>query len=64
MNTDTTPHEWGKPEVRPDVLDWSASAEPLTLQTARIIAHRVNVSPSLALAIAELATIVREARNG
>jgi hypothetical protein len=64
MYTDSTPHEWGKPIVRPDVLDWAASAEPLTLQTARIIAHRVNVSPSLALAIAELATIVREARNG
>lgn len=46
----------------PSLFDWQRNTELLRLPAVRSIARRSNVSPSTALAIAELAGLIREAR--
>ncbi len=47
----------------PDLFTWSRDTELLTNRTVRAIARRTNVSPALALVLAELAGLAREVRH-
>lgn len=47
-----------------DPISWSGNNEYLTRAAVRLIQQRVNCSPSVALALAEHAGLIREARHG
>lgn len=44
----------------PDLFDWARQRELLSTPAVRAVARRTGMSPALALAIAELAGLVRE----
>jgi hypothetical protein len=48
----------------PDLFDWARQNELESTPAIRAITRRVNVSPALALALAELAGLGQEARHG
>jgi hypothetical protein len=47
-----------------DLFTWSRDAELLSTPAVRAITRRTGVSPALALVLAELAGLSREARHG
>ena len=47
----------------PDLFTWSRDTELLANPAVRAITRRTNVSPILALVVAELAGITRDARH-
>jgi hypothetical protein len=48
----------------PDLFDWARQNELNTTPAIRAISRRAGVSPALALTLAELAGLTREARHG
>ncbi len=53
-----------KPRSRtPDLFDWARNRELLTTPAVRAVSRRTGVSPALALALAELSGLLREAQS-
>jgi hypothetical protein len=48
---------------RPNLFDWAQENELLSHPAVRSVARRLRVSPATAAVVAELASIVREARH-
>jgi hypothetical protein len=47
----------------PDLFTWQRDTELLTNPAVRAVARRTNISPALALVVAELAGLTREVRH-
>ena len=64
MSTHTMRRRRRKGGLRtPDLFDWARNRDLLTAPAVRAVSRRAGVSPALALALAELSGLSREARG-